>query len=129
MCVVVLPSFAPLPTPSAFTAAATSLRWRLRSVALAARSRLLALLRSPHSFGSRIPKSPVRAAARQAPLVCGAVCHGSAISPRHTPTSSETKKGRRFRLPSGCYSYASNPATTASSVLESNALAASVTGR
>lgn len=57
LSVVVLPSFAPLPTPSAFTADATSLRWRLRSVALAARSRLLALLRFPHSLSQDIPRS------------------------------------------------------------------------
>lgn len=85
---------------------------------------------APASFGRRFRNvlfSPPHVGGSNS---CKLACHGSAISPRHTPTSPNTKKGRRFRLPSGISnSYSSNPATTVSSVDASNAFAASVTGR
>ena len=110
---------------------APSLRLLLRSVAFGfTRSRLLALLRRSALLWLAIPKSTVRAAARRTHLSLRGSLHGSAISPRHTPTSSEYEKGGRYPVPlrvSNCYS--SNPATTVSSVDDSNAFAASVTGR
>lgn len=64
-----------------------------------------------------------------APNLCGSL-YGSAISPRHTPTSAEYEKREALPPPFGvsnCYS--SNPCTTVSSVEDSNARAASVTGK
>lgn len=56
---------------------------------------------APASFG--YVSEGVRASGTRRPhLRCGAVCHGSAISPRHTPTSSDTKKGDGRPSPSGC---------------------------
>ena len=49
--------------------------------------------------------------------------------PAHPHIVRIRKKGGVSASPRGCYSYASNPATTVSSVEESNAFAASVTGR
>lgn len=61
---------------------------------------------------------------------CGGSLYGSAFLPTHTPTSSGYEKGGRFPVPPhGCNSDYSKPATTVSSVDESNAFAASVTGR
>lgn len=61
---------------------------------------------------------------------CGGVCTALHSFQRTPPRLPDMKKGRRCRLPSGISnSYSSNPATTVSSVDESNAFAASVTGR
>lgn len=85
---------------------------------------------APHSLGGRFRNvlfSPPHVGGSNS---CKLACHGSAISPRHTPTSSDTKKGDGRPSPlrvSNCYS--SNPATTVSSVDDSNAFAASVTGK
>lgn len=108
-----------------------SLRWGLRSVTSGfTRYRLLASLRRSALLWLAIPKPHLRAAARRPHQDCGAVCHGSCISPQHTPTSSEYEKGGRFPVPlMGSNSYSSKPCTTVSSVDESNAFAASVTGR
>lgn len=108
-----------------------SLRWGLRSVTSGfTRYRLLASLRRSALLWLAIPKCPLRAAARQAHLtLCGSL-YGSAISPRHTPTSAEyEKRGTVSRPPQGVNSYSSSPATTVSRVDDSNAFAASVTGR
>lgn len=52
------------------------------------------------------------------------------ISPRHTPMFRQIRKrGTVSRPPQGVNSYSSSPATTVSSVDDSNAFAASVTGR
>lgn len=86
-------------------------------------------LRSPASFGSRVPmaRPPPAHAARTCP--CGVVCT-ALQSPHGTPPRLQIRKrGTVSRPPHGCISYSSNPATTVSSVLESNAFAASVTGR
>lgn len=56
---------------------------------------------APSSFGWRIPKSPVRAAARQAHLTCAGVCTALFLLQRHTPTSSEYEKGEAFPPPFG----------------------------
>ena len=94
------------------------------------RFRLLALLRSPRSFGWRIPKSPVRAAARRLHLSLRGSLPRLCISPRHTPMFRQIRKrGTVSRPPQGVNSYSSSPATTVSSVDDSNAFAASVTGR
>ena len=127
------PSASPLhsPSPSAFVAAVPSLRLgatrRHSGDPLPAVSLCFV---APASFGRRFRNvlfSPPHVGGSNS---CKLACHGSAISPRHTPTSPNTKKGRRFRLPSGISnSYSSNPCTTVSSVDESNAFAASVTGK
>lgn len=108
-----------------------SLRWGLRSVTSGfTRYRLLASLCRSALLWLAIPKCPLRAAARQAHLtLCGSL-YGSAISPRHTPTSAEYEKREAFPPPFGVSnSYSSKPCTTVSSVDESNAFAASVTGK
>lgn len=108
-----------------------SLRWGLRSVTSGfTRYRLLASLRRSALLWLAIPKCPLRAAARQAHLTCAGVCTALFLLQTTPPHRPNTKKGGRSPVPlrvSNCYS--SNPATTVSSVEESNAFAASVTGR
>lgn len=119
------------PSPSAFVAAVPALRCRLRAVTLATRyrrSRSAPSLRLPLVDASEMSSSRRRTSA--APIPASWPATAPASSPRHTPMCLNTKKGRRRRLPSGisnCYS--SKPCTTVSSVEESNAFAASVTGK
>lgn len=85
---------------------------------------------APHSLGGRFRNvlfSPPHGGGSNS---CKLACHGSASLHGTPPHRPNTKKGRRFRLPSGISnSYSSNPCTTVSSVLESNDFAASVTGK
>ena len=84
---------------------------------------------APRSFGY-VPKASTRPAHAARTNHCGGVCTALHSFQRTPPRLPDMKKGRRCRLPSGisnCYS--SKPCTTVSSVLESNALAASVTGK
>lgn len=102
----------------------------LRSVALAARSRLFTLLRSPPSFGGLFRNLASVRHTPPAPSLWGSL-HGSAFSLKtgDTPNVSHTKKGTCFHVPSGCQIQSVNSSVTVFSVELSNALAASVTGR
>lgn len=100
--------------------AVTSGFTRYRLLALLRRSALL-WLRSEgvHASGTRRPHQPLWGS-----------LYGSAFLPTHTPTSSRYEKREALPPPFGvsnCYS--SKPCTTVSSVEESNAFAASGTGR
>lgn len=56
---------------------------------------------APSSFGWRIPKSPVRAAARRPHLVCGGFCHGSYSFSTAHPHVSEYEKREASPPPFG----------------------------
>lgn len=72
----------------------------------------------------------MRAAARRPPQDCGVICHGSAFLHTTPPVFPQIrKKGGVAASLRGCQTYSSKPCTTVSSVLESNAFAASVTGK
>lgn len=125
--------------PSELRASSLAVRFRrrrafaslgLRSVALATRFRWL-LDASLSGLLWLTDSDGLSASGTRRPHpACGGVCHGSASLHGTPPRLSNTKKGRRFRLPSGISnSYSSKPCTTVSSVLESNAFAASVTGK
>ncbi len=92
------------------------------------RSRSAPSLRLPLVDASEMSSSRRRTSA--APIPASWPSTAPASSPRHTPTSFKYEKGGRFPVPlrvSSCYS--SKPATTVSSVEDSNARAASVTGK
>ena len=84
---------------------------------------------APRSFG--YVSEGVRASGTRRPHqpLWGSL-YGSAISSRHTPMFRQIrKKGGVAASLRGVNSYSSKPCTTVSNVLESNAFAASVTGR
>lgn len=129
--VVALPRFRFALTPSASLSFAVRLRLGLRRAATvhtlpAIRFRSIAtrsfgyVSEGVHASGTRRPHQPLWGS-----------LHGSAISfTGDTPTCPNTKKGGRLPVPlMGSNSYSSKPCTTVSSVLESNAFAASVTGK
>lgn len=73
------------------------------------RFRLFAFAPSLRVRLATFPKCPLRAAARRPHQECGAVCHGSCISPRHTPTLSEYEKREAFPPPFGDVKSSSQP--------------------
>lgn len=127
---VVLPRLPYAHYADAFVLSRRPLRWGLRvrlpfTPLPAVRCR--PPLRTPWVDASEISSSRRRTSAAPIPASWPAT---ALQSPHGTPPRlPNTKKGRRCRLPSGCYSYASKPATTVSSVDESNAFAASVIGK
>lgn len=122
--------FASLSTPSAFTASVPALRLVLRAVTPAVslpaiRFRSVA----PASFGRRSDMSSSRRRTSAAPIPASCPATALHLSTTHPHIVRIRKKGGVAASLRGVNSYASNPATTASSVLESKARAASVTGR
>lgn len=109
---------------------APSLRLLLRSVAFGfTRYRLFASLRRSGFLWLRFRKRPRVRHTPPAPTTVGESVRLCIISTAH-PHVFRYEKGGRLPVPlMGVNSYSSKPCTTVSSVLESNAFAASVTGR
>lgn len=109
---------------------APSLRLLLRSVAFGfTRYRLFASLRRSGFLWLRFRRRPRVRHTPPAPTTVGESVRLCIISTAHPHVFLIRKRGTVSRPPQGVNSYSSKPCTTVSSVLESNAFAASVTGR